>query len=98
MMEGGSNVVGSSSNQCYEGSYGRRMTRSSYEQLPKRYDCGSRLVLKWSGTDTNLGRSCFGCPNYNSVDKRWCGLFIWANKVQDEEVSGKANPRFKIEE
>ncbi|RYR69752.1 hypothetical protein Ahy_A03g016303 [Arachis hypogaea] len=101
MMGGGSNHISSSNNRCLERSCGRRTTRSSQERVPDRCGCGSRPVLKWSGTEANPGRPFYGCPNYNlqSVGKRWCGLFMWADKVADEEEeSDRGNYGFEMEE
>ncbi|RYR30078.1 hypothetical protein Ahy_B01g054906 [Arachis hypogaea] len=98
MMDGGSNYVSSSSNRQSERSCGRRTIRSSDECLPNRCGCGSGPVLKWLGTEANPGRPFYGCPNYNSVGKRWCGLFMWADKVLDEEeVNDRDNRGFEIE-
>ncbi|RYR22542.1 hypothetical protein Ahy_B03g067844 [Arachis hypogaea] len=98
-MGGGSNHVSSSSNRRSDRNCRRRTTRSSHERLPDRYGCGSRPVLMWSGTEANPGRPFYGCPNYNSVGKRWCGLFMWADKVaNEEEVSDRDNPGFEMKE
>ncbi|RYQ96211.1 hypothetical protein Ahy_B08g091855 [Arachis hypogaea] len=64
-MGGGSNVVSSLSNRFYEKSCGKKTSRSNYERLLDRCGCGSRPVLKWSGTYANLWRPFFGYPNYN---------------------------------
>ncbi|RYR05423.1 hypothetical protein Ahy_B06g085288 [Arachis hypogaea] len=101
MMGGGSNYVSSSSNRRSERSCGRRTTRRSQERVPDRCGCGSRPVLKWSGTEANPGRPFYGCPNYNlqSVGKRWCGLFMWADKLADEdEESDRGSYGFEMEE
>ncbi|RYQ89086.1 hypothetical protein Ahy_B09g095913 [Arachis hypogaea] len=101
MMGGGSNHVSSSSNRRSERSCGRRTVRSNDECLPDKYGCGSRSVLKWSGMEANPGRPFYGCPTYNlqSVGKRWCGLFMWVDKVLDEEeVNDRDNRGFELEE
>ncbi|RYR32406.1 hypothetical protein Ahy_A10g046980 [Arachis hypogaea] len=51
------------------------------------------------GTDANPGRPFFGCPNYNSVGKRWCGLFVWANEFYKEgESRGRVVPKNENDE
>ncbi|RYR47021.1 hypothetical protein Ahy_A07g032923 [Arachis hypogaea] len=52
--------------------------------------CGTRPVLRWSGTDSNPERPFFGCPNYNVV---W--LFLWVDKILKEDVitcDSRTNP------
>ncbi|RYR42637.1 hypothetical protein Ahy_A08g039099 [Arachis hypogaea] len=99
MMGGGINHVSSFSNRRSERSCGRKTTRSSHERVPDKCGCGSRPVLKWSRTEANPGRPFYGCPNYNSVGKRWCGLFMWADKVADEEEENdRDNFGFEMEE
>ncbi|QHO57315.1 Zinc finger GRF-type protein [Arachis hypogaea] len=46
----------------------------------------SRPVLRWSGTDSNPERPFLGCPNYNTMGKKWCGLFLWVDKVLEKDV------------
>ncbi|RYR29760.1 hypothetical protein Ahy_B01g054257 [Arachis hypogaea] len=48
--------------------------------------CGSRPLLRWSTTDSNPGRPFMGCPNYNIAGKRWCGLFLWVDKILEEDA------------
>ncbi|RYQ94669.1 hypothetical protein Ahy_B08g089611 [Arachis hypogaea] len=85
-MASASNAAGSSNNPRSFGSIMRRMNRNREARLPEWGGCGSRPVLRWSGTDSNLGRPFLGCPNYNTVGKKWCGLFLWVDKVLEEDV------------
>ncbi|RYQ98937.1 hypothetical protein Ahy_B07g086773 [Arachis hypogaea] len=62
------------------------MNRNRDSCLPEWCGCGSRPVLRWSATDSNPGRLFVGCPNYNTVGKRWCGLFLWVDKIQKEDA------------
>ncbi|RYR15876.1 hypothetical protein Ahy_B04g072809 [Arachis hypogaea] len=43
-----------------------------------------------SRTNSNPGRSFFGCPNYN----RWCELFLWIDKILEDVIicDGRTNP------
>ncbi|QHN75982.1 Zinc finger GRF-type protein [Arachis hypogaea] len=52
--------------------------------VPEWCGCGCRPILQWSGTESHPNKPFFGCPNYNTSGKIWCGLFVWANSVQDE--------------
>ncbi|QHO25158.1 Zinc finger GRF-type protein [Arachis hypogaea] len=58
--------------------------RSRRSAVPEWCGCGCRPVLRWSGTESHPNKSFFGCPNYNTSRKNWCGLFVWADSVQDE--------------
>ncbi|RYR04807.1 hypothetical protein Ahy_B06g084583 [Arachis hypogaea] len=81
-MASASNAAGSSNNRRSFGSIMRRMTRNRDSRLPELCGCGSRP----SRTDSNPERPFIGCPNYNTVGKRWCRLFMWVDKILDEEV------------
>ncbi|QHO52903.1 Zinc finger GRF-type protein [Arachis hypogaea] len=85
-MASASNAVGSSNNPRSFGSIMRRMNRNRESRLPEWCDCGSRPMLWWSGMDSNQGRPFLGCPNYNTVGNKWCGLFLWVDKVLEEDI------------
>ncbi|RYQ96734.1 hypothetical protein Ahy_B08g092596 [Arachis hypogaea] len=74
VMASASNVAGSSTNPRSFGSIMRRMNRNR------------EALLRWSGTNSNPGRPFLGCPNYNTVGKKWCRLFLWVDKVLEEDV------------
>ncbi|QHO03195.1 Zinc finger GRF-type protein [Arachis hypogaea] len=81
-----SNATGRSNNPRSFGSIMRRMNRNKDARLPEWCGCGSRPVLRWSTTDSNPGRQFVSCPNYNTVGKRWCGLFLWVDKILEEDA------------
>ncbi|QHO19727.1 Zinc finger GRF-type protein [Arachis hypogaea] len=83
-MASASNAAGSSNNPRSFGSIMRRMNKNRDAPLPEWCACGSRPVLRWSATDSNLGRPFVGYPNYN-VGKRWRGLFLWVDKILEED-------------
>ncbi|QHO00306.1 Zinc finger GRF-type protein [Arachis hypogaea] len=85
-MASASNAVGSSNNPRSFGSIMRRMNRNREARLPEWCACESRPVMRWSGTDSNPGRPFLGFPNYNTVGKKWCRLFLWVDKVLEEDV------------
>ncbi|RYR47810.1 hypothetical protein Ahy_A07g033774 [Arachis hypogaea] len=84
-MASASNAVGSSNNPRSFGSIMRRMNKNRNSRLPEWCGCGSRPVLRWSATDSNPERPFVGCPNYN-ISKRWCELFLWVDKIFEEDV------------
>ncbi|RYR79405.1 hypothetical protein Ahy_A01g004219 [Arachis hypogaea] len=85
-MASASNAAGNSNNPRSFESIMRRMNRNREARLPEWCACGSRPVLRWSGTDSNPGRPFLGCLNYNTVGKKWRGLFLWVDKVLEEDV------------
>ncbi|QHO00991.1 Zinc finger GRF-type protein [Arachis hypogaea] len=90
-----SNTAGSSNNPRSFGSIMRRMNRNKDSRLPEWCECGLRPVLRWSTTDSNLGIPFVGCLNYNTAGKKWCGLFLWIDKILKEDVmtcDGRASP------
>ncbi|RYQ93567.1 hypothetical protein Ahy_B09g099837 [Arachis hypogaea] len=94
-MASASNAVGSSNNPRSFGSTMKRMNRNKDSRLPEWYGCGSRSVLRWSATDSNPKRPFVGCPNYNISGKRWCRLFLWVDKILEEDVitcDGRTSP------
>ncbi|RYR73322.1 hypothetical protein Ahy_A02g007685 [Arachis hypogaea] len=96
-----SNAAGSSNNPRSFGSIMRRMNRNRDSRLPEWCKCGLRPVLRWSMTDSNPGRPFVGCPNYNVSDKKWCGLFMWIDKILEEDMitcDGRASPLIDNEE
>ncbi|RYR43510.1 hypothetical protein Ahy_A08g039910 [Arachis hypogaea] len=100
-MANASNAVGNSNNPRSNGSIASRMTRNRYSHLPDWCGCESRPVLQWLGTDTNSRRLLFGCPNYNTIGKKWYELFLWVDKIQEEHVitfNSRTNPLIDHEE
>ncbi|QHO43302.1 Zinc finger GRF-type protein [Arachis hypogaea] len=85
-MANANNAVGSSNNPRSFESIMRRMNRNKESRLPEWCGCGSRPVLRWSGTDSNPERPFLSFPNYNTMGKKWCGLFLWVDKVLKEDV------------
>ncbi|RYR48648.1 hypothetical protein Ahy_A07g034700 [Arachis hypogaea] len=86
----GSHVAGSSNrSSSTENWRGRSTTRSKQGRVPDWCGCGCRPMLRWSGTEKHPNKPFFGCPNYNTSGKTWCGLFVWADCVQ-EELSERA--------
>ncbi|MED6219918.1 hypothetical protein PIB30_040294 [Stylosanthes scabra] len=78
-----------SCSRCSHGSFTRSLNRSISGKVPQWCGCGMRPILCWSGTDANPERPFFGCPNYNTVGNRWCGLFVWANCEEEDGITGK---------
>ncbi|QHN95979.1 Zinc finger GRF-type protein [Arachis hypogaea] len=58
--------------------------RSRRSVVPEWCGCGCRPVLRWSGKESHPNKPFFGCSNYNTSEKNWCVLFVWADSVQDE--------------
>ncbi|XP_052117783.1 uncharacterized protein LOC127747678 [Arachis duranensis] len=69
----------------------RSRSRTRPSRVPERCGCGCRPVLRWSGTNTNPDKSFFGCPNYDTRGKIWCGFFLWADDVEEEEHEGRVD-------
>ncbi|RYR02422.1 hypothetical protein Ahy_B06g081216 [Arachis hypogaea] len=63
----------------------RTRSRTRPSRVPEHCGCGCRPMLRWSRTNTNLDMPFFGCPNYNTRGKTWCGFFFWADDVEEEE-------------
>nr|XP_025648204.1 uncharacterized protein LOC112743213 [Arachis hypogaea] len=63
----------------------RTRSRTRPLRVPEWCGCGCRPVLRWSGTTTNPDKPFFDCPNYNTRGKTWCGFFLWADDVEEEE-------------
>ncbi|RYR50474.1 hypothetical protein Ahy_A07g037082 [Arachis hypogaea] len=85
-MASASNAAGSSNNPRSFGSIMRRMNRNRDSHLPEWCRCGRPFV---------------GCPNYNTVGKKWCGLFMWIDKILEKDVitcDGRASPSIDNEE
>ncbi|RYR50074.1 hypothetical protein Ahy_A07g036630 [Arachis hypogaea] len=87
-----SNAAESSNNPRSFGSIMRRMNRNREARLPEWCACGSRPVLRWSGTDSNPGRPFLGCPNYN------CGLFLWVDKVLEDAMPCDDRTRHSVDD
>ncbi|QHN98248.1 Zinc finger GRF-type protein [Arachis hypogaea] len=86
MIGGGSTGGGSSVRFPSSWNRSRTQTKSRRSAPPEWCGCGCRPVLRWSGTDSNPNKPFYGCPNYNTSGKRWCGLFVWADSVNEEQV------------
>ncbi|RYR19503.1 hypothetical protein Ahy_B03g064286 [Arachis hypogaea] len=85
-MGGGSTKAGSSISSPCSGHRTTTQSRSKRSGVPEWCGCGCQPVLRWSGIDSNPNKSFFGCPNYNTSGKRWCGLFVWTDTGKDEPV------------
>nr|XP_025703404.1 uncharacterized protein LOC112805213 [Arachis hypogaea] len=89
-MFGGEGQASRSSIRSISNGYrAKTQNRSRPTRVPERCGCGCRPVLRWSGTNSNPNKPFFGCPNYNTNGKRWCGLFVWAD-VGQEAVPAKS--------
>ncbi|XP_020961087.1 uncharacterized protein LOC110263693 [Arachis ipaensis] len=86
MIGGGSTGGGSSVRSPSSWNRSRTQTKSRRSAPPEWCGCGCRPVLRWSGTDSNPNKPFYGCPNYNTSGKRWCGLFVWADSVNEKQV------------
>ncbi|QHO38809.1 Zinc finger GRF-type protein [Arachis hypogaea] len=58
-------------------------------KVPHWCGCGLRPILRWSGMDSNPERPFYGCSNYNTTGKRWCGFFKWADVEEEEAIVGR---------
>ncbi|RYQ88459.1 hypothetical protein Ahy_B09g095637 [Arachis hypogaea] len=85
-MGGGGTGAGSSISSPSNGHRTRTQSRSKRSGVPEWCGCCCRPVLRWSRTDSNPNKPNFGCPNYNTSGKRWCGFFVWADTRQDEPI------------
>ncbi|MED6142233.1 hypothetical protein PIB30_111678, partial [Stylosanthes scabra] len=86
-MLGSSSVAsGSHSRSRPHGSFANSQDRARSGKVPHWCGCGKRPVLRWSGTDANPKRPFFGCPNYNTIGKRWCDLFEWADYEEEDDM------------
>ncbi|MED6116181.1 hypothetical protein PIB30_097783 [Stylosanthes scabra] len=81
---------GCSSRSRSQSSRERTPSRRRGGKVPPWCGCELRPVLRWSGTELNLDRPFYGCPNYNTCGQRWCGLFVWADVEEDEGMAGRA--------
>ncbi|RYR29323.1 hypothetical protein Ahy_B01g053693 [Arachis hypogaea] len=86
MIGGGSTGGGSSVRSPSSWNRSRTQTKNRRSAPPEWCGCGCRPVLRWSGTDSNPNKPFYGCPNYNTSGKRWCGLFVWADSVNEKQV------------
>ncbi|RYQ95441.1 hypothetical protein Ahy_B08g090729 [Arachis hypogaea] len=89
MFGGEGEANGSSIRSTSNGYRAKTENRSRATRVPEWCGCGCRPVLRWSGTHSNPNKPFFGCPNYNTIGKRWCGLFVWAD-VGQEAVPAKS--------
>ncbi|MED6160331.1 hypothetical protein PIB30_050522 [Stylosanthes scabra] len=84
MQANTSQASGSSSRSRSHRSWARSPCRVKGGKIPQWCGCGMRPVLRWSGTDLNSDRPFYGCPNYNTSGKQWCGLFVWTDGKEDQ--------------
>ncbi|RYR36415.1 hypothetical protein Ahy_A09g041372 [Arachis hypogaea] len=89
MFGGEGQASGSSIRSTSNGYRAKTQNRSKVTRVPEWCGCGCRPVLRWSGTYSNPNKPFFGCPNYNTIGKRWCDLFVWAD-VGQEAVPAKS--------
>ncbi|RYR28061.1 hypothetical protein Ahy_B01g052161 [Arachis hypogaea] len=89
MFGGEGQASGSSIRSTSNGYRAKTQNRSRATRVPEWCGCGCRSVLWWSGTHSHPNKPFFGCPNYNTIGKRWCGLFVWAY-VGQEAVPAKS--------
>ncbi|RYQ84064.1 hypothetical protein Ahy_B10g102958 [Arachis hypogaea] len=85
-MASTSNAAGSSNNPRSFGSIMRRMNKNR------------EALLRWSGTDSNPGRPFLDCPNYNTVGKIWCVLFLWVDKVLEDAMPCDDRTRHSVDD
>ncbi|QHO08241.1 Zinc finger GRF-type protein [Arachis hypogaea] len=78
------------------GSLGKNLNRARSGKV-HWCGCGMRPVLRWSGIETNPERPFFGCPNYNTSRNRWCGLFVWTNGKEEEDMTDRHENKNSIE-
>ncbi|RYR72988.1 hypothetical protein Ahy_A02g007246 isoform B [Arachis hypogaea] len=69
----------------------RTTSKSRGLRVPGHCGCSCRPVVRWSETNTNPDNPFFGCPNYNTWGKTWCGFFVWTNdaEIEEEEHEGR---------
>ncbi|QHO40475.1 Zinc finger GRF-type protein [Arachis hypogaea] len=92
MMSSGSQPAVSSARSCSYGASLRNLNGGRLEKILDWCGCGMRPVLRWSGTNTNPDRPFYGCPNYNSSERMWCGFFMWADGEEEQSLVGKTQP------
>ncbi|RYR08178.1 hypothetical protein Ahy_B05g075747 [Arachis hypogaea] len=91
-MASASNAAKSSNNPRLFGSIMRRMNRNKDLRLPEWCGCGSRPVQR---------QILIQGDRSWTVGKRWCGLFLWVDKLLEEDViicDGRASPSIDNEE
>ncbi|QHN97249.1 Zinc finger GRF-type protein [Arachis hypogaea] len=89
MLGSSSQDSGSSSRARLHGGWVKNAHHDRGGKVPHWCGCGSHPILRWSGTDSNLERPFYGCPNYNTAGKRWCGFFKWADVEEEEAIVGR---------
>ncbi|RYR55198.1 hypothetical protein Ahy_A06g030449 [Arachis hypogaea] len=85
MIGTGSHIARSSNWLSLTKNWTRSTTRSRHRWVPEWCGCGCRFVLRWSTTETHPNKPFF------IVLTIMCGLFVWANCVQ-EELAEKVVP------
>ncbi|MED6175645.1 hypothetical protein PIB30_080348 [Stylosanthes scabra] len=88
MIRSSSHGSGNCSRSRSNASFSKSSNRGRFGKVPSWCGCGLRPVLHWSGTELNPERPFYGCPNYNTAGKRWCGLFVWADGDEEDEMDG----------
>ncbi|RYR38600.1 hypothetical protein Ahy_A09g043670 [Arachis hypogaea] len=65
MFGGEGQVSGSSLRSTSNGYRAKTQNHSRATRVLEWCGCGCRPVLRWSGTNSNLNKPFFGCPNHN---------------------------------
>ncbi|RYQ95215.1 hypothetical protein Ahy_B08g090276 [Arachis hypogaea] len=89
MLGSSSQGSGSSSRARSHGSWVKNAHRDKSEKVLHWCGCRLRPIFRWFGTDSNPERPFYGCSNYNTVDKRWCGFFKWVDVEEEEAIVGR---------
>ncbi|RYQ85522.1 hypothetical protein Ahy_B10g105091 [Arachis hypogaea] len=88
MIGSSSQGSGSSSRSRSHGTWARTTNRIRAGKVPQWRGCEMRPILRWSGTDANSERSFFVL--LQTIGKRWCRLFVWADE-EDEAIVGRVD-------
>ncbi|QHO53683.1 Zinc finger GRF-type protein [Arachis hypogaea] len=77
MLGSSSQDSGSSSRARSHGGWVKNAHRDRGDRggkVPHWFGCELRPIIRWFGTDSNPERPFYGCSNYNTTGKRWCGF------------------------
>ncbi|RYR54350.1 hypothetical protein Ahy_A06g029604 [Arachis hypogaea] len=86
-------ILGSSSQGSGNSSRARShggWVKNAHRDRGGKCGCGLRPIFRWSGTDSNPERPFYGCSNYNTIGKRWCDFFKWADVEEEEAIVGRS--------
>ncbi|MED6120265.1 hypothetical protein PIB30_019248 [Stylosanthes scabra] len=89
---------GCSSRSRSQSSWVKTPSSGRVTKVPQWCGRGLRPVLRWSGTELNPDRPFYGCANYNSSGQRWCGLFVWADREEDDSMARRHQFEAKIDQ